>query len=484
MNVVVVGGGTAGWLTALYAQRLFVGSSITVVASSEIGILGAGEGTTVDFIRFLNALDIDVADIIKYANGTVKSGIKFTNWNGDGKSYFHPFLDRKYIDDVNMYRDEIYEGNTLDQVQFTSVSAQLKKVLYKEHGMEKVCSDALHFDANLLAKFLESVGISRGINVIDDEVDEIIGNITSLKFKSGKSISTDFVFDCTGFKRLIIGNFYNSPWHSYKESLPVNRAMPFFITNTGEELPPYTEATAMKHGWMWKIPTRGRYGCGYVFDSSYATDEEIKAEVEEYLGHTISSPRMFSFNAGCFEKIWINNCIAVGLSSGFTEPLEATSIWVTIQTLELIKLKIDGVYGNQQAINDFNGTIRNMNEEIVNFLHFHYLTKRTDSEFWKAFRHKNKTPQLVKNLMEIAATTLPSQKDIDYITMLLDTRTAPNYIQTFEITNWYTIGAGTGFFKPNFKRPRVDKLTYKQTLVEKTNDLITHMKYLDTLNAN
>lgn len=485
-NVVIVGGGTAGWLTALYADRLFPLSKITVVASSEIGILGAGEGTTVDFIRFLDELDIPISDIIKHANGTIKSGIKFSNWNGDGNSYFHSFLIKKYIDDINMYKDEIHEGNNLDEVQFTSASALRDKVLYKKGSLENVCSDALHFDANLLARYLEGVGVNRGIKLIDEEVSDIVsdsdGYISSLVMKSGNSIDAAFVFDCTGFKRLIIGNFYKGKWHSYAGSLPVNRAMPFFISNQGENLPPYTEAIAMKHGWMWKIPTQGRYGCGYVFDDAFASDDDIKQEVEEYLGHSITSPRMFSFNAGCYENVWIKNCIAIGLSSGFTEPLEATSIWVSIQTLELINHKINGILERDlQAIADFNGTIRNMNEEVVSFLHFHYLTDRQDSKFWKTFSDKTKTPEMVRNLSEIAATTLPTQRDINYITMLLETRTSPNYIQTFDIADWYTIGAGTKFFKSNFEKPLVDKISYKRMISEKITELISHMDYLEIL---
>ena len=359
-NYVIVGGGTAGWLTALSIQKHLPEGKVTVVASSEIGILGAGEGTTPDFIKFLEYIDVDPKGIIDHAKGTIKKGIKFTNWNGDGEDFFHPFWGDR-------------------------------------------CGDsALHFDANLLAKYLQSIGETRGIKLIDDEVVDIISdnsnNIVELKLKNG-TLKTDFVFDCTGFKRLIIGNYYKSPWLSYENSLPAKRAMPFFLPNNNTNLPEYTESIAMKYGWMWKIPVQGRYGCGYVFDSDLVSDEEIKNELEEYLGHEIVSPRMFNFRAGCYEKLWMNNCVAIGLSSGFTEPLEATSIWVQVKALKMFADKIR-IYGfdNKRGKEEFNLAIKQMNVEILNFLHFHYLTKRDDSSFWNTFTQKNETPSLVEGI--------------------------------------------------------------------------------------
>ena len=240
---VIVGGGTAGWLTALFVKEKFPYSDVTVIASSEIGILGAGEGTTPPFMNFLAKIKINPNEIISNCLGTIKTGIKFNNWSGDTKHYFHNFL------------ADTRQGDS-----------------------------ALHFDANLLAKYLQTVGIERGIKLVDNEVTDVCAdsnnNITSLILKDKTSIDLDFVFDCSGFRRLIIGKHYNAKWTSYKKILPVDRAMPFFLQNDNTNLPVYTEAIALRHGWMWKIPVQGRYGCGYVFDSSRATDSEIKEEIE------------------------------------------------------------------------------------------------------------------------------------------------------------------------------------------------------------
>lgn len=486
MNVVVVGGGTAGWLTALYIRKVFPQIDVTVIASSEIGILGAGEGTTADFPEFLKFLDVPISGVIKHARGTIKIGNMFNNWNGDGESYFHPFLDTHYIDNIDAYCDQIHKSHSLNDVQFSSIVANQKKVLYKKHTLEKICSDGLHFDAGLLAKYLEKISLDRGVKLIDAKMIGVSadcdGFITAIKLEEMDQLSTDFVFDCTGFKRLIIGNFFNGKWQSYKESLPVNRAMPFFISNEGEELPPYSQSTSMKHGWMWKNPVQGRYGCGYVFDSNFATDEEIKAEAEEYLGQEITVPKMFNFNAGCFEDIWINNCVAIGLSGGFIEPLEATSIWVATQSLRTLKVKEDGFFKrDKRAVSEFNSIIRNMNAEIVSFIYFHYLSKRNDSEFWRDFRKNNKSPYIMQLVEDICSRTLVTQRDLDYIIGVLDHTDDQNYIRTFEIANWYTVGAGLKFFKSNFKVNDFNKQQYTASLTTSSQDLISHMEYLEIL---
>lgn len=403
-KIVVVGGGTAGWLTALSLNKFMPYSEVTVIASSELGILGAGEGTTPHFMELLKELDIPEADLYQHAKATVKRGIDFDNWNGDGKKFYHPFWDDKY---------------------------------------------ALHFDANLLAKYLQNVGIGRGIKLVDDIVvkinDDKHGYIKSLSLKSGEDIQTDFVMDCSGLRRLIIGGHYKSQWNSYTKHLPAKRAMPFFIEHNDEDLEDYTGAIAMKAGWVWKIPVQGRYGCGYVFDSNFITDEQAKAEVEELFGHEITVPRYFDFEAGSFDKTWIKNCVAIGLAAGFTEPMEATSIWIQVMTLQYLRDHMKRyIRDGEMAVDDFNTVIRHLNNDLMYFIHLHYLTKRNDSEFWKTFVERNNTPDFILKLRDIANTVGISKEELHKLHS--ESNKDPHYMKTYEHSSWLLVGEGVGYF--------------------------------------
>jgi tryptophan halogenase len=403
---VIVGGGTAGWLAALFAQHMMPYSDVTVIASSEIGILGAGEGTTPHFVELLKDLDIPESDLYEHARATIKKSIKFTNWNGNDGEYFHPFYNNQY---------------------------------------------ALHFDANLLAQYLQKVGISRGIKYIDDRVTGLQtkdnGDVSAIELQSGTVVPSDFVFDCSGFRRLIIGDHYKTKWNSYTDFLPVKKAIPFFIDHDNN-VPDYTEAIAMKYGWVWKIPVQGRYGCGYVFDSDFIDEHQAQAEVEELLGHKITVPKAFSFNAGAYDKVWVNNCLAVGLASGFTEPMEATSIWIQVMALRNWKLMMDEQFkGDNTAQNRYNTLQKNLNEDLRNFIHMHYLTNRADSEFWTTFQERNSTPEFVKMLKDMALKKRSplEQYDLDYARITTIEGEA-RYMDTYYIPSWLTVGEGTGYF--------------------------------------
>lgn len=404
-KIVVIGGGTAGWLTALSMNKFMPYSEVTVIASSELGILGAGEGTTPHFLTLLKDLDIDEQGLYDHAKATVKNGINFSNWNGDGKDYFHPFWEDEY---------------------------------------------ALHFDANLLAKHLQTIGLSRGVKLIDDIVIDINekanGYIKSLTLKELGEFEADFVFDCSGLRRLIIGEHYKSTWNSYADILPAKRAMPFFIDHDDTDLEDYTGAIAMKYGWVWKIPVQGRYGCGYVFDSDFITDEQAKAEVEEMLGHSITVPRFFDFKAGSFDKTWIKNCISIGLSSGFTEPMEATSIWIQVKSLQhLSKMLPQYIRDGERVVEDYNNIVRNMNNDLMIFIHLHYLTKRDDSEFWTTFTTKNKTPEFLLRMKEMAIAGKTDNVHLDNLHRESPDKTE-DYIKTYFINSWLTVGEGVGYF--------------------------------------
>lgn len=462
---VVVGGGTAGWLTALYMRQYYPLASITLIESPEIGILGAGEGTTPHFIRALDELNIPVTDIIKHAKGTFKNGIKFTGWNTGKNSdfYYHSFANTKDLDytantSVNWCTtplaifEQLSKKETLNEIDFSALvsernavkfihSSELHNKNYNSLYHFKNLGDfSLHFDANLLASYLKKVGAARNIDILQATVKKVITDkrefITGLKLQGGMNVDCNFVFDCTGFSRMLIGNYFKSEWKSYKEHLPVNRALPFFIPiEDNAPIPPYTEAIAMKYGWSWKIPVQGRFGCGYVFDSNQISDEQAKEEIDRLTGIDTEIPRSFSFEAGTYKKQWIKNCVAIGLSSGFIEPLEATSIWMSIVSIRSVLTYMKGITERSEAhIEAFNTETNNAVNDVLTFVYFHYLTNKVDTPFWRDFAKNNKQPDFIQALIK-------QNKDVVHVTA--DARFAP---QAFTPHSWLQVGTGTRFF--------------------------------------
>jgi tryptophan halogenase len=458
MNIVILGGGTAGWLAALYAERFLPHTSVSVIDSKEIGILGAGEGTTPHFLHMLKELDIPVEHIIKYAKGTFKSGIKFTGWNKENTSYFHPFKDvfSNHIRPYPVYK-AILESKNLDSYLLSSVAGDNYKVTFRNRpdtnninydsklGLSKFQpqgNHGLHFDARLLADMLGKTGRERGIKVIDNIIDnvtsDIDGYITFLNFCDGSNIETDFVFDCSGFSRLLIGKHFKTEWESYLDSIPNDRAIPFFIKNDTSQVPPYTESIAMNNGWVWKIPVQGRYGCGYVFSSKYTTEDDVKKEIKDKFGEVEFPNKIFSFNAGCFKTQWVKNCISLGLASGFIEPLEATSLWTVHESLNLIGKNLPGIINrNENYIKEFNDEIYRLNKEIVSFIYYHYITKKTNTTYWSEFRMNNIPPagyiEFEERFASIFKTNSPLSNSFSY----------------FATPSLLTVGVGIDFFNKN-----------------------------------
>jgi tryptophan halogenase len=306
LSICIVGGGTAGWLTALYVNRLLPNAEIKVVESSEIGIIGAGEGSTISLITFLQDLDISLGDIIKYTDATVKLGIKFANWNGDSTYYYHPFgpylgkhsfnlsnfnigLERTKStttnDDSRLYLGlaSVSNENLTHKILNNILSEKNKVSILDTNSVASL--HALHFDSFKLGSYLKQIGLKRGILLIEDEVVDVnsdtVGNITTLLTKTTE-LNADFFFDCSGFARLLIGKKYNTSWIDYSKHLLVDTAIPFHQPEK-TEIEPYTTATAMNAGWLWEIPIQSRIGSGYIYSSKHITDEDALTELSKHL---------------------------------------------------------------------------------------------------------------------------------------------------------------------------------------------------------
>jgi tryptophan halogenase len=382
MKIVVAGRGTAGWMSALYAKKVYPDSNVTVVYDDNIPIIGVGEGVTSIFMEFMKFLEISLEELIRMCDGTIKNGIKFTNWKGDGSHYYHGF--------TPIHSHIIGSGEDLCTLlsDKNKVPADFKDLAY-----------AIHFDAKKMAHFLERVGTSRGIYTqigkIEDATLDSNGYVSKIHLENGINIETDFIFDCTGFARFFVEKTFKSPFKSYEKSLPVKRAMPFFLKREGVT-PPYTEAIAMKHGWMWKIPVGERFGCGYVFDSDYITDEEAYEEICEITGQKPDIRKKISFKAGYFTKPFNKNTVAIGLSHGFLEPLEATSLFISV----IMLLNLPTLKNYSKVVDDYNHFTTSVVEECVDIIHFHYLCSRKDTKFWDEFKDKNTMPESLKEVIE------------------------------------------------------------------------------------
>lgn len=510
-NIVVVGGGTAGWLSALYAKMRLPEASVTVIESEQIGILGAGEGTTPTFLNLLDRLEIPYSRVVKEANATVKHSIKFTNWKNDKSFYYHGFFgtgdigftafdnDQMLTRTSLLYATSIVEGKGFGEANYCLQLGEKNKVGFYVHESYEgqlipdpifkyvqTTKYASHFDAVKLAELFKNIAtVERGIQRIEgkvvDQTQAKNGDITSLTLEDGQVVEVDFLFDCTGFARKFIGEVYKSKWKSHQDKLTVDSAIPFFPEIDNKKIPPYTEAIAMKYGWVWKIPLQNRYGSGYVFDSSLVSPEDAKKELDEYMGYEVESPRVFSFKAGYYEEIWKNNCVAVGLSSGFIEPLEATSIFVSGVTLMGLFEDFDHLMNrSEKVIEEFNKKMAARNQDIADFIYFHYMSGRSDTDFWKPFSDIKNAPESIQNMLETWKHRLPEY--VDYM----------HFGSLFPMESWVSVADGIGltnvelykrvyesnkaydFVKDGYER----YLKYQEETVSKCLD---HAEFLDSL---
>jgi tryptophan halogenase len=467
-DIVIVGGGTAGWLTALYINKMYDGTAnITLIESEDIGILGAGEGSVPLFIHTLKELKLDAYDFLIKCNATHKIGISFENWNGDGKRYMHDFQRTNPLDTTTQFKTEDaglyaeYIGylidNGIDPYEY-SVSKKMaysnKSPILKD-GDEPV-GYSFHFDARLTAQYFRKVAEERGVIRVEGKTKDfnldMKRNVVGIVMEDGTKYKSDFVFDCSGFSRLIIGKLYGTQWKTYQDKLTVNTAIPFFLPQSETEIKPYTRAIAMKYGWMWMIPLQNRWGCGYIFDDEFIDYNQAKREVEEFLGTQIQINRVIQFAAGRFNHSWVNNTLAIGLSAGFTEPLEATSIMTSIAALRALSTDILDNH-NETIIREYNDFMNTFTDDIVDFLQFHYITKRTDTPFWEYY---TKYAPLSENLSNVVHNYF---KDGDF-------KIEEKNSKVFAKNNYLEVGYGLNFFNTEYFKKKYQNFNTKQYIEE------------------
>jgi len=402
LRVVVLGGGTAGWMSASSLAKL-LGPLVTVtlVESEDIGIVGVGEATLPHIRGFVERLGIDEAAFMQATHATYKLGIDFRDFGKIGDSYVHPFGtfgEEAAGVPFHHYWLELQRQGRVEPLGHYSLAVEAalagKFRPPTTEGLTSTYGYAYQFDATLFGPFLREHGKSLGVERIEGKVVEVrqdpeSGDVTALVLESGQELAGDLFLDCSGFRSLLLGQTLSEEWEDWSHWLPTDRAAALPCSHVTDEFLPLTSAIAMPAGWRWRIPLQHRMGNGYVFSSRFLSEDEACAAILGAVdGEPLADPRVLRFRAGRRKASWQKNVIAVGLSSGFLEPLESTSIYLSQMAITyLIELfPLDGRIDPRDR-EEFNRLVDMEYDRVRDFLilHFH-ATTRDDSEFWNHVR--------------------------------------------------------------------------------------------------
>lgn len=393
-RIVVVGGGAAGWMAAMALATALPGSTVELVESEEIGIIGVGEATFPSIRAFHKILGIDEADFLRATNGTYKLGIEFCDWRVQGERYFHTFGDfgpltgsqslwgqHRRLADTGL-------GALSEQCLPNVMASQGRFQTPPEQG--DLYNYAYHFDAVLYAGFLRTLAERRGVRRTEGRIVDVArradGGVNELRLADGRVVGGDLFIDCSGFASLLLGRTLEEPFVDFSHWLPVDRAWACPTGRTGAGLAPYTRATALEAGWAWRIPLRNRTGNGHVFASRHIGEERALAQLLAQLDSpALAEPRLLRFTTGHRARFWVKNVVALGLSSGFLEPLESTSIFLVQSGLaRLIEALLPGVAPDARVVATYNAGLVRQFERVRDFIILHYrLTARRDSALWR-----------------------------------------------------------------------------------------------------
>lgn len=439
-DLIVLGGGNAGLMSALYIKQALPAINITAIKSKKIGTIGVGEGSTEHWSSFAKAVGINIVDLINECGATIKIGIKFENWHGDGTSYFHS------LPEFLVHMDS-YSGapHTMMRLIGDGVSTE---ELHWDLPMQGYVREPLtdyfqfHFDSEKLNAFLQKKCLQVGVKLIDAEIVGPVlddqGFVTSVVDDQGITYSADFFVDSSGFNRVIASKL-GADWVDWSKYLPLNSAIAF-QTAYEEKIPPYTLAKAMDAGWHWRSPVQERFGNGYVFSDSFITEQQAVDEIQKHFKDTIHIGRKINYKSGKVNRAWIKNCVSIGLSSNFVEPLEASSISTTIKQLQLLVPSIwNWGRSDTGTIKKYNGVVDDMMSNILDFIQLHYFTERNDTEFWRWCKNEMTMTDFNKENLEVFKKNFVNQ------TLLPEDSTTSSF-RIYDCLNWIQVMHGLRMF--------------------------------------
>ena len=460
-RVAIVGGGTAGWMTAMIFAKALIprGVEITVLESPVVGIIGVGEGSTPWLRGFFDALGIEESEWMPACNATYKCGITFDGWSTKPgyTSYFHPFA--SMLDNLTMTQ---FVHNAEARLNGADVCALpnryfLSARLAENHMAPRPNRNfpfdvwyGYHFDAVLLGQFLHRKAMERGVKYKECHIEAVSlapnGDIASVKTKEGETVAADFWVDCSGFAGLLIDKTLKTPFVSFSENLFNDSAVAMPTPISQDHIPSQTISVAMKHGWKWIIPLTNRFGNGYVYSSAFCSADEAEKELRESLG-LLDDPtpaRHLKMRIGRMTRHWNRNCLAVGLAQGFIEPLEATALLFIQRTAQHFVDAIEAGDVSEAARDRFNAKINEHFEGTRDYIVTHYKTNsRNDTDYWRACSANGK---LSDSLKELYSTWLSGRS--------IAAPVAKQQIgKGYPVMSWYSIMAGMGCFPPETRKP-------------------------------
>lgn len=463
-HVIVLGGGTAGWMTAAYLNKALEGQvQVTVIEAESIPRIGVGEATVPNLQKaFFDFLGIPETEWMRHCNASFKSAVKFVNWqrapvDGVDNHFYHLFGQLRNCDHASLaqywvLKKQLGAVEPLDYACHKDAPALDAKRSPSMMDGTPVLSHAWHMDAHMVADYLKEWATARGVRHIRDTVQDVTlderGFIARLEMRSGAGYAADLFVDCSGFRGLLINQALGEPFIDMNDQLLCDSAVATAVPTDDERhgVEPYTSSIALKHGWVWKIPMLGRFGSGYVFSSAFASMDEA---TEEFAGLWSLDTATTTFNkirfrVGRNRRAWVKNCVSIGLSSCFLEPLESTGIYFIHTAIYLLAKHFPDKTFNPILLKRFNEEIEMMFDDSRDFIQAHYFpTQRDDTPFWRANRHELKLTDSLMSKAEAYKAGLPVNlvSDIDAYYESFETE----FHNFWTNSSYYYVWAGLGY---------------------------------------
>jgi tryptophan halogenase len=500
-NIVIVGGGSAGWMTAANMSKHLDGVNITLIESPDVPIIGVGESTVPPIVDFMKSLGLDEKDWMPACNATYKSSICFRGFHGtDDNRMWYPFNRAWAVANRPANRYWLYKYYTDDSVNdrfsIHDYCTLVPEICRQGKTVRSVpgSSYAYHLDAVALGEYLKEYSKERGVRHVSDTITEVAchedGAIRELVLENGEPLKGDLFIDCSGFRSLLLGQTLEEPFDDYYDSLFNDSAIAirFPFDDKEKEMVSYTLCSALSSGWVWTIPLYNRLGTGYVYSSKYQTKEDAEQEFRGYLAGVLGEDRLkeatanhIGIRVGKHRRTWVRNCVGVGLSAGFIEPLESTGLQIVQSQVSLLTQTLKG--RNDYNIGDmavYNSSITKLLDAIRDFIVCHFaLTSREDTPYWRDVKYNTKLSDALVEKLMFARANMPAWG----LEQIFDTG---GMLAGFGFNEgWYSILTGMNHLPFDFEQHRQAKIgTFEDALRQSMGEADKISKQMDMQREN